>query len=61
MKNEYEEIASAIRVEHDEMTGELLIVFRVTNEKYKQFIKKNWTKDILFRVMDKKLTIFEDK
>lgn len=60
MRGEYEEIAEAIRVEHDEKSDDLLIVFRVTNPKYKQIVKQNWTKDMEFRIVNKKLVIFKD-
>lgn len=60
MKSEFEEVAEAIRVEHEEGSDRLFIVFEVTNTKYKQFIKKNWSEDILFRVIDKKLVMFKE-
>lgn len=50
-----EVIAEACRIEFEEKTGKLFIVFEVTNEKHKQDIKKNWTKDIEFRLVDKSL------
>lgn len=61
MRGEYDEVAEAIRIEHDEKSDDLLIVFRVTNPKYKHLIKQNWTKDIEFRVVDKKLVMFKDE
>lgn len=61
MRGEYDEVAEAIRIEHNSDSDDLLIVFRVTNPKYKQLIKQNWTKDIEFRVVDKKLVIFKDE
>ena len=49
-------VAEAVRIEYEERTGELYIVFKVTNEKYKQDIKKNWTSnDIEFKLIDKLL------
>lgn len=57
MKGEFEEVASAVRIEFDETTDDLLIVFRVTNPRYKHLIKQNWAKDIEFRLVDKKLVI----
>jgi hypothetical protein len=48
-------VAEAVRVEYEEKTGKLFIVFEVKDEKYKQDIKKNWTKDIEFRLVDKQL------
>jgi hypothetical protein len=61
MKDNYEEVATAIRVELDEETDKLYIVFEVTEQKYKQFIKRHWSDDILFKVINKKLVIFKDR
>lgn len=46
-------IAEAVRVEYEEGTGKLYIVFEVKDEKHKQDIRKNWTKDIEYRLVDK--------
>jgi len=46
-------VAEAVRIEYEEKTGKLYIVFEVKDEKYKQDIKKNWVKDIEFRLVDK--------
>jgi hypothetical protein len=48
-------VAEAVRIEYDEETGKLFIVFEVKNEKYKQDIKKNWTKDIEYKLVDRNL------
>lgn len=48
-------VAEAVRLEYEEKTGKLFIVFEVKDEKYKQDIKKNWTKDIEYRLIDKSL------
>ena len=48
-------VAEAVRIEYEEETGKLFIVFEVKNEKYKQDIKKNWTQDIEFRLVDRNL------
>jgi len=55
MKPDQEIIAEAVRIEYEEKTGQLFIVFEVTNEKLKQDIKKNWTKDIEYKIVDKHL------
>lgn len=55
MKNYEEVIAEASRLEYEEKTGRLFIVFEVINEKHKQDIKKNWTQDIEYRIVDKNL------
>ena len=46
-------VAEAVRIEHEEKTGRLYIVFEVKDEKYKQDIKKNWMQDIEYRLVDK--------
>jgi hypothetical protein len=48
-------VAEAVRIEYEEKTGELFIVFKVTNEKYRQSLKKEWVNDIEFRIIDKQL------
>jgi len=48
-------VAEAVRLEYEEKTGKLYIVFEVKDEKYKQDIKKNWTKDIEYRLVDRTL------
>lgn len=50
-------VAEAVRVEYEEQTGRLFIVFEVKDEKYKQDLKKNWTSDIEFRLIDKQLVV----
>lgn len=60
MKPDQETIAEAIRIEYEEKTGKLFIVFEVTNEKLKQDIKKNWIKDIEYKIVDKHLIINEE-
>ena len=48
-------VAEAVRIEYEEKSGKMYIVFEVTDEKYKQDLKRNWTKDIEFRLIDKTL------
>jgi hypothetical protein len=55
MKPDEQIIGEAVRLEYEEDTGKLFIVFEVKDEKYKQDIKKNWTTDIEFRLVDKLL------
>ncbi len=57
MKNYEEILAEAVRIEFEENTGKLFIVFEAKNEKFKQDIKKNWTKDLEYRLIDKALVI----
>lgn len=46
-------VAEAVRIEYEEKTGKLYIVFEVKDEKYKQDIKANWTKDIEYKLVDR--------
>lgn len=46
-------VAEAVRIEYDEQSGRMYIVFEVKDEKYKQDIKKDWTKDIEYRIVNK--------
>lgn len=50
-----EVVAEAVRLEFEEQTGKLFIVFEVKSEKYKNDIKKNWTQDIEYRLIDRSL------
>jgi len=54
-------VAEACRIEHEEKTGKLFIVFEIINEKYKQEIKKNWTQDIEYRLIDRALVKEENE
>lgn len=53
MKPNEEVVAEAVRIEFEEKTGKLYIVFEVVDEKYKQDIKKNWIQDIEYKLIDK--------
>lgn len=55
MKSYEEILGEACRVEVEEKTGRVFIVFEIKNEKYKQLIKKTWTEDIEFKIIDKNL------
>lgn len=55
-----ETVAEAVRIEFEESTGKLFIVFEVKNEKFKQDIKKNWTQDIEYKLINK-LLVKEDE
>jgi len=55
-----EAVAEACRIEYEEKTGKLFIVFEVTNEKFKQDIKKNWTQNIEYKLIDKNLVLNDD-
>ena len=53
MNNEL--LAEACRIEYDEKTDKLYIDFEVKNLLFKQKIKKEWTKDLEFIIVDKQL------
>ncbi len=55
MKPNEQVVGEAVRVEYEEKSGELYIVFKITDEQYKHTLKRDWTKDIEFRVIDKLL------
>jgi hypothetical protein len=55
MKNYEVIVAEAVRVEYCETDGKLYIVFEAVDEKFKQYIKSNWTKDLEYRIIDKNL------
>ena len=55
MKPYEEVVAEVVRIEYEEKTGRLYLVFEVTSEKFKQDVKKTWVDDIEYRLVDKKL------
>lgn len=55
MKPDEQVVGEAIRIEFEENTGRLFIVFEIKNEAYKQSLKKTWTDDIEFKIIDKLL------
>jgi hypothetical protein len=48
-------LAEAVRLEYESKTGELFIVFKVKDEKFKQDIKTKWVNDIEYKLIDKLL------
>jgi hypothetical protein len=57
LKNYEEVIGEAVRIDYDESTGKLFLVFEIKNEKLKQEIKKNWTQDIEYHLINKCLIV----
>ena len=50
-------VAEAVRVEVEDNTGKVFIVFEITDPKLKKDIKTNWVEDIEFRIIDKSLVL----
>lgn len=55
MKPNERVVGEAVRIEYDEKTGKLFVVFEIRDEKYKQDMRKNWTNDLEFRLVDRNL------
>ncbi|HWZ22488.1 MAG TPA: hypothetical protein VNW06_07515 [Cytophagaceae bacterium] len=54
----YEEIiGQAARIEYEEKTGKLFLVFEIVSERHKQDIRTNWVQDIEYKIIDKKLVL----
>lgn len=57
MKNYEEVVGEACRIEFEEETGKLYLVFEIKNEKLKQYIKSNWANDIEYKLINKSLVV----
>lgn len=55
MKVDEEAVAEAARIEYDEKSGKLYLVFEVKNPKYKRHIMETWTKDIEYVIVNHSL------
>ena len=55
MKPNEQIVGEAVRIEFEEKTGKLYLVFEIKEERFKQNIKKDWIKDIELRLVDKYL------
>tara|TARA_R110000868_G_scaffold67046_8_gene199298 strand:- start:112 stop:291 length:180 start_codon:yes stop_codon:yes gene_type:complete len=55
MKADEQIVGEAIRIEFDENSGKLYIVFEISNEKQKQNIMKTWADDIEYKLIGKLL------
>ena len=51
-RDKYQVVAEAVRLEHDPKTDTFYLVFQITDEKFRNKIKKDWTQDIDLRVVD---------
>lgn len=57
MKPEEEVMGVAVRLEHSEEDGKLFLVFEIIGEKQKQFVKKTWTDDVEYKIINKNLVL----
>lgn len=55
MKADEQIVGEAIRIEFDESSGKLYIVFEISNEKQKQNIMKTWADDIEYKLVGRSL------
>jgi len=55
MINKNKIIAEAVRIEKDENTGELFIVFKVTDHEFRKEVITSWLEDIEYKIVNKKL------
>lgn len=55
MKDIEKTVANAVRIELNEQTDELFIVFEVVDEHFKKRIKDNWMKDVPLHLIGKHL------
>ena len=51
----HDTVARAMRMELDPNTGDLYLVFKVVDERFKQKIREEWSKDIELKVLGKDL------
>ncbi len=55
----YKTVAEAVRIEYEEKSGAVYLVFEITDEDFKKRIKKDWTSDIELQLDNKKLILKE--
>jgi hypothetical protein len=58
-KDNNQTVAEIARMEHNENTDDLYLVFKVVDEGFKKRIKKDWMEDIELKIIGKKLVIKE--
>ena len=51
MKPDEQVIGEAIRLEYSQTDGKLFIVFEITNEKHKKYIKETWVDNIEYKII----------
>ena len=57
MKSDEEIMGVAVRLEHSEEDGKLFLVFEIVGEKHKQFVKKTWTDDVEYKIINRSLIL----
>ena len=50
-------VATVVRMEHNENTDELFLVFQIVDEGFKKRIKKNWMEEVSVKLIGKNLVI----
>lgn len=50
-------VATVVRMEHNENTDELFLVFQIVDEGFKKRIKKNWMEEVPVKLIGKNLVI----
>lgn len=56
----YHTVAEAVRIEYDEKSGAVYLVFELVDEDFKKRIKEDWCSDIELELKDRKLIIKEE-
>ena len=56
----YHTVAEAVRIEFDEKSGAVYLVFELIDEDFKKRIKEEWTADISLELDGKKLILKEE-
>lgn len=59
MKRQNYTVAKAVRMEHNPNSDAVYIVFEITDEEFKNRIKKDWSQDIELKLIGK--TLVEEK
>ncbi len=56
----YKTVGKAIRVEYDNKSGALYLVFELIDEDFKKRVKEDWNADIELELEDRKLLLKEE-
>lgn len=48
-------VAKAVRLEHEEKSDRMYLVFEIVDEKFKKEVRENWTKDVDLKIMGRDL------